>query len=106
LHLSLHGAVEETFSDKFVHASLDYAATFWVQYVNNAKRNALVDDALTEQGQVGTFLRSNFLEWLECLNLLDKVLQAMQAFKTLADIADVSNTYTQFPGSLSDQRLT
>ena len=76
-------------------ASLDYAATFWVQHLHDARRNALVGDALvgdvlTEQGEIGTFLRTKLLEWLECLSLLDRLPIAIHALGILTDAADVS----------------
>ena len=72
-------------------ASLDYAATFWVQHVEGAKRTTLIQNALSEQGEVCTFLRTKLLMWLECLSLLDKLPRASEALKTLTDAADVSN---------------
>jgi len=73
--------------------SVDYAATFWVQHLEGANRTTLIQNALAEQGEVGTFLRTKLLEWLECLSLLDKLPRAMEALKTLADAADVSNIH-------------
>jgi hypothetical protein len=72
-------------------ASVDYAATFWVQHLESAKRTTPIQDTLTEQGEVGTFLRTKLLEWLECLSLLDEVPHAIEVLKKLIDIADVSN---------------
>ena len=72
-------------------ASVDYAATLWVQHLDGAQQTSLIQNALAEQGVVGTFLRTKLLEWLECLSLLDKLPRAIEALKTLTDIADVSN---------------
>ena len=83
-------------------ASVDYAATFWVQHLEGTKRTTLIQDALAEQGEVATFLCTKLLEWLECLSLLDKLPRAIEALKTLIDAADVSNIYVRFPGSLSN----
>ena len=82
-------------------ASMAYAATFWVQHLDSAKQNTAIQKALTEHGEVGTFLRTKLLEWLECLSLLDKLPRAVEAFKILTDIADVSK-YIRFKGLLAD----
>jgi hypothetical protein len=71
-------------------ASMDYAATFWVQHLESAKGTTLIQNAFTEKGEVGIFLRTKLLEWLECLSLLDKLPRAIETLKTLTDIADVS----------------
>jgi hypothetical protein len=74
-------------------ASVDYAATFWVQHLEDAKQTTLIEDALTKQGEVDTFLRTKLLEWLECLSLLDKLPRATEALKKLADVTEVSSIY-------------
>ena len=71
-------------------ASTDYAATFWVQHLNDAKHTTLIQNILAEQGTVNMFLRMKLLEWLECLSLLDELPRAIEAFKVLRDIAEVS----------------
>ena len=81
-------------------ASVDYAATFWVQHLEDAKRSTLIQNALAEQREVGTFLHTKLLEWLGCL--LDKAPRAMEALKMSRDAADVSNVYSQFLQPLSD----
>lgn len=43
-------------------ASIDYAATFWVQNLEDAKQTMLIQNALAEQGEVVIFLRSKFLQ--------------------------------------------
>jgi len=72
-------------------ASVDYAATFWVEHLEDAKRTTLIENALGEQGEVGAFLCAKLLEWLECLSLLDQLPRAIEALKILRDAADVSN---------------
>jgi hypothetical protein len=74
-------------------ASVDYAATFWVQHLEGAKRTTLIQNALAEQGEVSIFLCTKLLEWIECLSLLDKLPRAIKALKTLTDAADVSNIH-------------
>ncbi|KFY03079.1 hypothetical protein V490_00302 [Pseudogymnoascus sp. VKM F-3557] len=66
--------------------SVDYAVTFWVQHLECVKRTTLIQNALAEQGEVGTFLRTKLLEWLECLSLLDRLLRAIETLSTLTDI--------------------
>ncbi|KAH8587988.1 WD40-repeat-containing domain protein [Bisporella sp. PMI_857] len=71
--------------------SVDYAATFWVQHLESAKRTTLIQNALTEHGEVSTFLSTKLLIWLECLSLLDKLPRAIETLKILADVADSKN---------------
>jgi hypothetical protein len=85
-------------------ASVNYAATFWVQHLEGAKQTTLIQNALSEQGEVGTFLHTKLLEWLECLSLLDKLPQAIQALKTLKSVADVSSMHS-ISGLSSDYRI-
>jgi hypothetical protein len=75
-------------------ASVDYAATFWVHHLEGAKRTTLIQNALTEQGEFSTFLRTKLLEWLECLSLLDKLPRAVEGLRTLADLVEVSNMHS------------
>jgi hypothetical protein len=83
--------------------SLRYAATFWARHIEDAGSisprrvkardkgsNPLVQAALTEQGQVGIFLRTRLLEWLECLSLLDSLPSAIETLEILANLDDVS----------------
>jgi hypothetical protein len=79
-------------------ASVDYAATFWVQHLECVKRTTLIQNALAEHGGVDIFFRTKFLEWLECLSLLDRLPRAREALSTLTDI--VSKRHS--PISLSD----
>ncbi|KFZ18716.1 hypothetical protein V501_01054, partial [Pseudogymnoascus sp. VKM F-4519 (FW-2642)] len=65
--------------------SVDYAATFWIQHLECVKRTMLIQNALAEQGEVGTFLRTKLLEWLECLSLLDRLPRAIETLSTLTD---------------------
>ena len=82
-------------------ASVAYAATFWVQHLDDAKNTTTVQKALTAHGEVGIFLHTKLLEWLECLSLLDKLPRAVEAFKTLADNSDVSK-YIGFKALLAN----
>jgi len=85
-------------------ASVNYAATFWVQHLEDAKHTMLIQDALAEQREVGTFLHTKMLEWLECLSLLDELPRAIESLKILTDTADVSdfNIFNHL-GSLPDE---
>lgn len=99
-HLPHFGSTRELLKDEkneTLVASMDYAATFWVQHIKGAERTTFVLDALTEQGKVGTFLRTKVLEWFECLSLLDKLPRAIEVLKALADIAEVGTIYIWFP---------
>ncbi|KAK7177665.1 Vegetative incompatibility protein HET-E-1-like protein 15 [Paraphaeosphaeria sporulosa] len=69
-------------------ASVDYAATFWVEHLKEAKRTTLIQNALGEQGEVGAFLHAKLLEWLECLSLLDQLPRSIEALKILRDAAN------------------
>ncbi|KAF7505951.1 hypothetical protein GJ744_012393 [Endocarpon pusillum] len=73
-------------------ASLDYAASFWFEHINVAKDNLVVQDALAEDGILEAFLRTRFLEWLECLSLLDQLPRAFEALRIMSTIliVDVS----------------
>ncbi len=75
-------------------SSIDYAASFWVQHLDGAQQISLIQNALAEQGEVGTFLRTKLLEWVECLSLLDKLPRVFEALNTLTDMADVSDIYS------------
>jgi hypothetical protein len=82
-------------------ASVDYAASFWVQHLETAKGMAVIQNALAEQGPVCTFLHTKLLEWLECLSLLDKLPRAIEALKGITNAAGVSIVYIRFPRSSS-----
>ncbi|KAM3077982.1 hypothetical protein ACMFMF_004395 [Clarireedia jacksonii] len=69
-------------------ASVDYAATFWMQHLDSARQTSLIQNALAEQGAVGAFLCTKLLEWLECLSLLRKLPRAIDTLKILTDIID------------------
>lgn len=69
--------------------SVGYAVTFWVQHLEIAKQSTLIQDALSERGEVSAFLLSKLLEWLECLSLLDKLPHGIKSLKILADAANV-----------------
>ncbi|KAH5617544.1 hypothetical protein HBI23_254240 [Parastagonospora nodorum] len=66
---------------------VDYAATFWVQHLADAMPDALIADALGDQGEVVAFLRAKLLEWFECLSLIDQLPRAIEALKALAAAA-------------------
>ena len=86
-------------------ASMDYAATFWVQHLEVATRAMLARDAVAEQGKVNVFLRTKLLEWLECLSLLDELPRAIEALKVLTEVAEVSTVFVGCLRWLSDRRL-
>ncbi|CAG8890696.1 unnamed protein product [Penicillium egyptiacum] len=67
-------------------ASLDYAATFWVQHLENINRRTIVQSEIIDKGAVGTFLHNKLLEWLECLSLLDRLPRAIAALEALVNI--------------------
>jgi hypothetical protein len=93
-------STKESIKDKksnTLAASMDYAATFWVQHLKGAEQTTFIPKALTEQRKVGTFLRTKLLEWFECLSLLDKLPRAIESLKALTDIAEVSTIYIWFP---------
>jgi hypothetical protein len=69
---------------------LDYAATFWVQHLEDIERRTIVQSGLIEKGLVGKLLHSKLLEWLECLSLLGKLPRAIEAFNSLVNITKVS----------------
>jgi hypothetical protein len=96
-------STRESMKGNLLVASVDYAATFWVQHLEGAKQTTLIQNALTTQREVSTFLCTKLLEWLECLSLLDKLPRAIDALRTLAGAVDVSTmTYFRFSGLLSD----
>ncbi|KFZ19764.1 hypothetical protein V501_00497, partial [Pseudogymnoascus sp. VKM F-4519 (FW-2642)] len=66
--------------------SVDYATTMWVRHLEGANQTALIQNALAERGEVGTFLRTRLLEWLECLSLLDRLPSAIETLSTLTDV--------------------
>ena len=65
--------------------TLDYAATFWFRHLKVAG-DEIVQRALSDQGQVTTFLQTRLLEWVECLSWLDKMARVIEALKMLADM--------------------
>lgn len=69
---------------------IEYAATFWAQHPKLAESAPRVQIALTEKGDVGHFLYTKLLEWLECLSLLDQLPRAIGALEVLANVAVVS----------------
>lgn len=71
--------------------NMEYAATFWVQHLEAAKHTKRIQDTLSEHGEVGVFLYTNLLEWLECLSLLGKLPHGVEALKTLKTLMVTPN---------------
>ncbi|KAF3924013.1 hypothetical protein ABW21_db0204947 [Orbilia brochopaga] len=69
--------------------SMEYAATFWVDHLENASYDQ------TLQEEVQAFLHIKLLTWLECLSLLEGLPHAFNAFDKLSS---VSALYTRFFG--------
>ncbi|KAK6521223.1 hypothetical protein TWF506_001448 [Arthrobotrys conoides] len=69
--------------------TLDYPATFWAHHVDAAKRTTLIQNALSENGELNEFLRIKLLPWLECLSLLDRLWCAEEVFETLRNVLSV-----------------
>ncbi|KAK6351443.1 hypothetical protein TWF718_004603 [Orbilia javanica] len=68
-------------------AGIGYAAAFWAQHFECAElETKAMQNALGEQGELGGFLRTKFLEWLECLSLLGKLPYATEALRKLSNI--------------------
>lgn len=77
---------------------LDYAATFFVRHLAIAKERSIVQHALADNGVMEQFLRTHFLEWLECLCLLDQLPSAVGSLRTLADLSSkVARVSLHFP---------
>jgi hypothetical protein len=72
--------------------SLDYAASFWVRHLEFVKQTTLIQNALAEQGEVGIFLRTRLLEWLECLSLIDRLPNAIEMLSTLTDMVRIRHS--------------
>jgi hypothetical protein len=71
-------------------SSLDYATTFWVQHLQKVPPKVIAQSRLIEEGIVGVFLHSMFLEWLECFSLLGRFSKALDSIKALQDMTKVS----------------
>ncbi|KFZ24532.1 hypothetical protein V502_00989 [Pseudogymnoascus sp. VKM F-4520 (FW-2644)] len=84
--LSRPDSTRESMKTNALLISVDYAATFWVQHMECVKRTTLVQNALAEQGEASTFLRTKLLEWLECLSLLDRLPSAIETLSTFTDV--------------------
>ncbi|KAJ5337057.1 G-protein beta WD- 40 repeats containing protein [Penicillium brevicompactum] len=82
---SLKGLKDER--DNVLLARVDYAATFWVQHLEDTKKPLVPQTNLALIDTVIIFLQTKFLEWLECVSLLGKLPQTMEALKTLANLA-------------------
>ncbi|KAF3908237.1 hypothetical protein AA313_de0204058 [Arthrobotrys entomopaga] len=70
-------------------ASMDYAATFWMQHFEACKENLIIKDALSEEGPLFRFLRGKILEWIECMSLLSKLSVALENLTVLEDILKI-----------------
>ena len=78
-------------------ASLDYAATFWFEHVYMAKDDSVVQDVLAEDGILEAFLRTRFLEWVECLSLLDQLPRAVEALRIMSTLLTVDLSVSLTP---------
>ena len=72
-------------SDTALLASMEYAATFWVQHLADAIPDVSIAKALGDHGKVIAFLSTKLLEWLECLSLLDQLPRGVEALMCLAN---------------------
>lgn len=79
-------STRESMQNNTLVVSVDYAVTFWAQHLDCVKQTTQIQNALTEQGEAGIFLRTKLLEWLECLSLLDRLPQALEILRTLTDV--------------------
>ncbi|KAK6512494.1 hypothetical protein TWF481_001378 [Arthrobotrys musiformis] len=64
--------------------SLNYAASFWAKRLEAAQLTTEIENSLTEHGLLDTFLKTKFLEWLECLSLLNELSHATDALNSLS----------------------
>ncbi|EPS35679.1 hypothetical protein H072_10928 [Dactylellina haptotyla CBS 200.50] len=69
----------------------EYAATFWVQHLLADKESSLIKDTFGEDGLLLTFLRTWFLEWLECLSILGRLSVAVESLEELTDAIKLHN---------------
>lgn len=90
--LSQPDSTRESMEKNALAVSVDYAASFWVQHLDFVKQTTLIQNALAEQGEVGTFLRTKFLEWLECLSLFDRLPSAIEILYTLTDVVRIRHS--------------
>jgi len=67
-------------------SSLGYAATFWARHFHTIQDTRIVQDTIIKDGLVDQFLRTKFLEWLECLSLLDQLPQVIEALSILSEV--------------------
>jgi hypothetical protein len=81
---------EREFDDQAaVLKTLDYAATLWADHLEAARQTDLVQEALSDHGQVLKFIKAKLLEWLECLSLLGRMFSALKILRVLAALAEV-----------------
>lgn len=72
-------------------ASIRYSCIFWADhFVVGVSESFEGKRALTDDGEVVTFLRDRLLHWLECLSLLGKFSEGVQSIRKLLHIAQVS----------------
>jgi hypothetical protein len=90
--LSRPDSTRESMKLNALAVSVDYAASFWVQHLDFVRQTTLVQNALAEQGEVGTFLRTRLLEWLEYLSLFDRLPSAIKVLSTLTDIVRIRHS--------------
>ncbi|KAK6527709.1 hypothetical protein TWF694_004689 [Orbilia ellipsospora] len=71
--------------------SLNYAASFWAKHLEAAQLTTEIEAALNEHGLLHKFLKTKFLEWLECLSLLTELSHAVDAVNSLPKSKIVSH---------------
>lgn len=81
-------------------ASVDYAAVFWVQHLEEAGKTTTVQTAFAENGAVTIFLHTKLLEWLECFSLLNRLPKAIEALKAVRNMAKVGIDYSIYGKAL------
>jgi hypothetical protein len=70
--------------------SLNYAATFWIQHLEDAQYSEVHQGMFAKGEVVSDFLHSKFLEWLECLALLGRLRVSVEGFRVLKAISVVT----------------
>jgi hypothetical protein len=70
-------------------ASLDYAATFWMQHLKDGRGSQTTREPLAEK--VYVFFQTKVLEWLECLSNLDELPRAVKWLQVLRGMLKVSS---------------
>ncbi|EPS41227.1 hypothetical protein H072_4849 [Dactylellina haptotyla CBS 200.50] len=85
--LQLPSSPRTSMNENSLVISLDYAASFWAQHLNNAQLTSHLVGPLDETGEVGAFLHNKFLQWVEALSLLDKFTYGIMAMEILSDLS-------------------